>query len=59
MKRLQRDSFMHAESIRHLAIIRPSCAEIVEEFAASAATLHDQADDLARAVAVFKLSAAY
>ena len=29
------------------------------EFAASAATLHDQADDLARAVSVFKLSAAY
>ncbi len=47
------------QAVTHLDSVTQQNAALVEEFAASAATLHDQADDLARAVAVFKLSAAY
>ncbi|NMU90033.1 HAMP domain-containing protein [Achromobacter ruhlandii] len=47
------------QAVTHLDSVTQQNAALVEEFAASASTLHDQADDLARAVAVFKLSAAY
>ena len=47
------------QAVTHLDSVTQQNASLVEEFAASAATLHDQADDLARAVSVFKLSAAY
>ena len=46
------------QAVTHLDSVTQQNAALVEEFAASASTLHDQADDLARAVAVFKLSAA-
>ena len=43
------------QAVTHLDSVTQQNASLVEEFAASAATLHDQADDLARAVSVFKL----
>jgi len=46
------------QAVTHLDSVTQQNAALVEEFAASAATLHEQADDLARAVSVFKLSAA-
>lgn len=45
------------QAVTHLDSVTQQNAALVEEFAASASTLHDQADDLARAVSVFKLSA--
>ena len=47
------------QAVTHLDSVTQQNASLVEEFAAGRATLHDQADDLARAVSVFKLSAAY
>nr|WP_211187041.1 methyl-accepting chemotaxis protein [Achromobacter sp. Bel] len=46
------------QAVTHLDSVTQQNASLVEEFAASAATLHEQADDLARAVSIFKLSAA-
>lgn len=46
------------QAVTHLDSVTQQNAALVEEFAASAATLHEQADDLARAVSIFKLSAA-
>ncbi|WMD18269.1 methyl-accepting chemotaxis protein [Achromobacter seleniivolatilans] len=46
------------QAVTHLDSVTQQNAALVEEFAASAATLHEQADDLARAVSVFKLSVA-
>ncbi|MNQ63523.1 Methyl-accepting chemotaxis protein III [compost metagenome] len=46
------------QAVTHLDSVTQQNAALVEEFAASAATLHAQADDLARAVSVFRLSAA-
>ncbi|MFD4839721.1 methyl-accepting chemotaxis protein [Achromobacter sp. NPDC058515] len=46
------------QAVTHLDSVTQQNAALVEEFAASAGTLHEQADGLARAVSVFKLSAA-
>lgn len=46
------------QAVTHLDSVTQQNAALVQEFAASAATLHEQADGLARAVSVFKLSAA-
>ncbi|MEN4917615.1 methyl-accepting chemotaxis protein [Achromobacter spanius] len=46
------------QAVTHLDSVTQQNAALVEEFAASAASLHEQAGDLARAVSVFRLSAA-
>lgn len=46
------------QAVTHLDSVTQQNAALVEEFAASATTLHDQAEDLARAVSVFRLSVA-
>lgn len=45
------------QAVTHLDSVTQQNAALVEEFAASATTLHDQAEGLARAVSVFRLSA--
>ncbi|WP_349679445.1 methyl-accepting chemotaxis protein [Achromobacter sp. UBA4530] len=46
------------QTVTHLDEATQQNAALVEEFAASAAALHGQAGDLARAVSIFRLSAA-